>query len=464
MSENQKLGLAFDPEESAGLNENKTGQQVIGALPHGSWVLGAPVPNRLPWQKVERMRRNETIAYIMTLMVISGAQSEWTVESDEDVPWEAINLVKKFIDECKTEIWESAVDGFFTFGWSPYELIFDVLLNDKGEERYCVRRLKPLLQETTLIGMDATHGFIGLQSMYPRPVMLPPVKSLVLTHERRGDNLFGRPIFSKAESAFDMTEQTRNNLREFDSKRKGPRYILHYPFGHTANRDNADIAADMVANLERYNIVALGHRPNTMASQMAATQSDWGIEQFPMESVSSEFVNQFMYYDKLLCRAFGIPERSVLEGMYGTKADASNGTDYAIMRIEYLVDTVVNQLNRYVVDRMLGLNYHGLKGKVRIVAGPIDKRSSERAYILVQELMNREWGDAKISQMVDVENIMEQSGIPRIQKEETNNPLRWANTKTTGAVPAPRPAPAMLTVNENAMFPKHGGFQFAPGD
>lgn len=461
MTDSGKMGLAFNPEESAGLVENSTGQQVIGALPHGSWILGSPVPNRLPWQKVEGMRRNETIAYIMTLMAISGAQSEWTVEADENVPWEAINLVKKFIDECKAEVWDSAIDGFFCFGWSPYELIFDILVNEKGEERYCVRRLKPLLQETTLIGMDANHGFIGLQSMYPKPVMLPPVKSLVLTHERRGDNLFGRPIFSKAETAFDMTEQCRANLRAFDSKRKGPRYILHYPFGRTANRDNADIATDMVANLERYNIVALGHRPNTMASQMAATQSDWSIEQFPMESVSGEFVNQFMYYDKLLCRAFGIPERAVLEGMYGTKADAANGTDYAVMRIEYLVNLVVGQLNRYVVDRMLGLNYHGLKGKVRIEAGPIDKRTTERAYTLVYELLGRPWGEEKLSGMIDVENIMEQSGIPRIKKEETNNPLRWLRTKTDGRVPAPRPAPAMLTVNENAMFPAYGGFKGA---
>lgn len=458
MSELERFGLTFDPEKSAGLTENSTGQQVIGALPHGSWILGSPTPDRMPWHKIERMRRNETVAYIMTLMTIAGAQSEWTVEADEDVPWEPINLIKRFIDECKEEVWESALDGFFAYGWAPYELVFDVLINENGEERYCVRRLKPLLQETTLIGMDANQGFIGLQSMYPKPVMLPPVKSLVLTHEQRGDNLFGRPVFSKVETAFDMTEQSRRNLMEFDSKRKGPRYILHYPFGMTKNRDNAEIASEMVTSLEKFNIVALGHRPNTMASQMSATQSDWDIQQFPMESVSSEFVNQFMYYDKLICRAFGIPERAVLEGMYGTKADAANGTDYAVSRIEHMVELVVRGLNKHVVDRMLGLNYHGLKGKVRIKAGPIDKRTTEKAYALIGQIMNTEWGDAKISQMVDIENIMEQSEIPRIQKEETRDPLRWKTNRVSDKISAPRPAPAMLTINENAMFPQYGGF------
>lgn len=456
MSKKRK-GLTYNPNESSRLTDDVSGQQVIGALPNGSWILGAPAAGRMPVKKIEEMRLQETIAYVMTLINIGGAQSEWTVEADEGVDWEPINLVKMFIEACKAEIWESACDGFFCYGWAPYEAVFDECVNERGETRWGVRRLKPLLQETTLICMDAEQGFTGLQSMYPKPVMLPPVKSLVLTHERRGDNLFGRPMFKKAEKVFDMIEQARQNLKAFDSKRRGPRYILHYPFGMTDQRSNADIAKDMVASLEQYNIVALGHRPNTMASQMSATQSDWNIEQLPMEQVSSEFVNQFMYYDKLICRAFGIPERAILEGQFGTKADASNGTDYAIMRIEYLVNLVVAQLNRYIVDRMMGLNYHGLKGRVRIKAGQIDKRAMERSYALVLELLNHPWGEEKIQGMVDVENIMENSGIPRIQKEETNNPLRWTN-ETSPAMAAPKPVPAMTYVGDRLLAPPSPSF------
>ncbi len=453
----KKRGITYNPNETSRLLERVSGQQVIGALPHGSFMLGAPASQRLPWSKIQDMRIQETIAYLMTLITIAGAQSEWTVEADEGVPWEAINLVKLFISECKHDLWESAIDGFFTFGWSPYECIFDLATNEKGEMRYCVRRLKPLLQETTLLSMDSEQGFTGLQSMYPLPVILPPVKSLVLTHERRGDNLYGRAIFKKAETVFDMIKQARTNLQAFDARRKGPRYILHYPFGTINNRDNAEIAKDMVASLEQYNIVALGHRPNTMSSQMSATESDWKIEQLPMEAVSSEFVNQFMYYDKLVCRAFGIPERSVLEGIFGTKADASNGTDYAIMRVEYLVDTVVNQVNKYIVDRMLGLNYFGLKGRVKIVAGAIDKRSAERANMLIQSLMEKPWCEDVVAKSIDVENILVESGIPRIKKEETNQPLRWATDKTTATMPTPRPVYAFLDYNDRTMMPFYGG-------
>lgn len=417
------------PQVSQHLSEELTGQQVIGALPAGSWLLSQPLNRRMDYRKIEDMRRHETISYIMTLLTVAGESSEWTVEADEGVPWEAINLIKMMIMQIKTDLWESTIDGWVCYGWAPYEIVYGTMTTDTGYTRYNVRRLKSLLQENTLVNMDSEYGFTGLQVMFPKPVTLPLVKSLILTNEKRGDNLFGRSIFCKVEHVYDLITQTTRNLQAFDAKRHGPRYVVHYPYGTTnikgVKKNNVEIADEMVHRLEGYNVIALGHRPNTIASQMQRAQSDWGIEVLPMENVSGEFISQFMYFDKLLCRGFGIHERAVLESIFGTKADAANGTDYAVMRIEYLVNRMIQQVNQFVVDRLLGMNYFGLKGRVRIVAGTIDKRVTAAAVDLVRSLLQTPWGQSVMTEMLDIDNILDQSGIPRVQESETLQPLVW---------------------------------------
>lgn len=117
------------------------------------------------------------------------------------------------------------------------------------------------------------------------------------------------------------------------------------------------------------------------------------------------------------------------------------------MRIEYLVASLVQQLNRYVVDRVLGLNYHGLKGRVRIVAGPIDKRVTAEAANLVRSLLQTQWGQAVLTEMIDIENVLDQSGIPRIKESEDEQPLLWTpNPKTSPVRDINAPPPAAFDV------------------
>ena len=72
MSKKRK-GITYNPNESSRLTDDVSGQQVIGALPNGSWILGAPAAGRMPVKKIEDMRLQETIAYVMTLINIGGA-------------------------------------------------------------------------------------------------------------------------------------------------------------------------------------------------------------------------------------------------------------------------------------------------------------------------------------------------------------------------------------------------------
>lgn len=443
---------------TAQLLESVSGQQVIGALPAGSWLLSQAPWHRIPVQKVEEMQKLETIKYIMTLIKVAGNASEWTVEADEGVPWEALNLIRHMVSRLKFDLWATAIDSWICYGWAPYEIVYGKMLTDEGYVRYNIRKLRSLIHTSTLINMDSEMGFDGLQVMFPTSVSLPIVKSLVLTCDRQYDNLFGRSLLGNVEHSFDLYNQTSDNMRIFDSKRHGPRYVVHFPFGTTevngAKKNNREIANEMVQQLEQFNVVALGHRPNTAASQLQRAESDWYIETIPMENVSSEFIQQFMYFDKLISRGMGLPERATLEGIFGTKADASNGTDYAIMRIEYLVESMVNQVNAHLVDRLLGLNYHGLKGRVLVKAGTIDKRVAAAAAAMIQNLLATGWGQAVLTERLDIDNILDTSGIPRLKETEENQPLRWAPQEVSETLSQAPPFSASSVLARDGHFDK----------
>ena len=129
----------------------------------------------------------------------------------------------------------------------------------------------------------------------------------------------------------------------------------------------------------------------------------------------------------MIVRAFGIPERAVLEGLFGTKADASNGTDFLTLRIEYLVRMMVDQLNKYVVNPLMMFNYDGFADKVRIVPGTIDKRDVERITSLLQNVIATPYGQSVVLPSLDFSSMMDAVDWNRLQQNETKEQITTFN-------------------------------------
>ena len=71
-------------------------------------------------------------------------------------------------------------------------------------------------------------------------------------------------------------------------------------------------------------------------------------------------------------RAFGIPERSVLEGTHGTKAEAGEHTNIALGTIGTKHLILCEAINKYITRRLLTLNYgKEYRDCVKVMPAPI---------------------------------------------------------------------------------------------
>jgi hypothetical protein len=88
------------------------------------------------------------------------------------------------------------------------------------------------------------------------------------------------------------------------------------------------------------------------------SKTAWKIEIISPTGISgSYFIDKLKYYETLKVRAFGFPERSILEGQYGTKAEAGEHSDFALTGVELRHQETVMIINWHLVNQMLEYNY-----------------------------------------------------------------------------------------------------------
>lgn len=403
----------------------QAGQQAFGAVPYGRYIQYGNPLNTLKLNEIEEICSYPTVKYCMNILMVVGDCVEWTVEADEDVPMEAVNIVNKFIDNNKLDVWRTAIDGWITNGYTVYEKVYQADMNNDGEYRINIRKLKPLLPEFLLINMDAEKGFDGVTVNMPRRVDLTADKCLILTNEKRGDDLRGRPILKAVKDAATGARTSLGGMIRYEEKlAKGPKYKVTYPYGTERDENgnsvkNVDKARQFVRDIEDSCFALLPRRKNVNPAQTTANQSDYELEMFAQDSVQSTFVGDLMFLDKLICRAFGLPERAILESPFGTRADAENGTDFVILRIQYLVNSLIDQLNKYCINPLMNYNYNGISGRIRIKAGSIGADDRKRISDLITSILATPYGQSIVVPNIDVDALMDTAKIPRLNQSET---------------------------------------------
>lgn len=94
--------------------------------------------------------------------------------------------------------------------------------------------------------------------------------------------------------------------------------------------------------------------------------------------VQRSFIDRLKYLDNLKARAFHLPERSVLEGSFGTKAEAETHADIGLGTIDMKHRIIVHHYNQQIVNELLRLNFgEGTEDTVKIIVAPlVDSRLS----------------------------------------------------------------------------------------
>jgi len=380
---------------------------------------------RLTEAQVRQLKLDPTITLVRELIISPAIATPWTVEEKEEAPEGAKEALQQAFFPHRLNLIQDAFFGCMDRGWAPFEVVWGLDHNGRVSPMW----FKQLLHEWTeiLVYMDTGkfYGFINAPVGLPDLSIIGPNQSLNFNLEVEGTDWYGVSSLAKAHSTQQNWLDVNKSANAFDLKIAGAHWIIYYPVGETpfglpgetkTTKSNDEIAKIVLSTLEANGSTAV---PDEVQEWMdddidKSVKGKWRIELLSAGSnVNAQFTDRLKYLDNLKVRAFGIPERAILEAKFGTKADAETHADAAIANIDRKHRLIVDQINSGPVNSFLRFNYgEEFEDSMCLQVSPlIDARFS-----LLREAFSRllQDGDALrgMSELIDVRAVTEELGVP----------------------------------------------------
>lgn len=411
--------------------KEQTGIQMVGV----SRLTDPQLPKKLArkYAKWRQMRRDPTIALARQLCIAPVLAAPWSVEHTEDAFDGAVDMVQASMMPLRTHIVRTGLLGCVDFGWQGYEKLFAI--DDSGQ--VYLRKLKPLLQDYTYILVEEDTGaYAGLRQTLPQELDLKTDETLLLNIDVEGTDWYGQSLMEIAEDPYDRWEDVDDAAGRYDKKIAGTHWVVHYPAG-TSNydgveKDNYEIARDLLQALESSGGIVVPRQLERITDDLNRDVPDaWKIELITDSGAgSTAYENRQKYLDALKVRAFGLPERAILEGQFGTKAEAEAHADLAILNMELRHAVLCQQVNWHAVNQLLRLNYgKGTDDSVYIEPAPIADLALQFLRQLFTTITTQPDGLMQILDGVDMEALYDRLGIPIIPATQPDQPGRTPQTR-----------------------------------
>jgi hypothetical protein len=397
----------------------KTGAQSVAIIYDKQLALN--YPTSVTYDTYRAMRIQPTLALARALTVAPIVAGKWSTFADEDVDEEVVKFIEDELFGMRSQIMEQALlYGRIDFGWQPWEKVFEM----DADGRIHLKKLKPLLHDITDILVDAATGaFAGFQQRSGMTV-LELERSLLISWEVEGTNWYGRPLMENARATHTAWDGANTSATRYDNKVAGAHWIVHYPAGRTTvdgvSTDNFTIASNILQALEGTGSVAIPRTPVEYVEELKADTMGWEIELLSDSSPKqSSIIDRQDYLDKNFVRALLWPERALLEGQYGTKAEASVHAGAALTNMELTDAHITRHINWYVVDQLLALNFgQGMRGKVKLESAPILDERQVFLRELFKDVIKDPAGFADIAERLDIEALFDRLDVPKLDLPE----------------------------------------------
>jgi len=339
--------------------------------------LTSPLP--ATYDTYRTMVKNPTLALASAAIKAPILAGSWSVEADDDVKDadEKIKFIKDNFEPQRELIMDNSMTGGTLFGWAPHEIVFEK--NDNG--LVGINKFKRLLQDLTTVLVDEKTGeFWGYEQtgINAKRVELEAKYVLHVAFRIEGTNWYGRSLMENARETFNQWREANAGAERYDAKVAGSHWVVYYPVGTTPDDDNVDIdnaaiADDMLEALESSGSLAIPQTISAYVKELSNDNAAWRVEL--MEDKGGRqptFVDRLKYLDALLVRSLLWPERALLEGEFGTKAEAGVHADIAVTMVTLWDRHITAQVNRQAVDTLLEQNWGKQeRGKVYLVSAPL---------------------------------------------------------------------------------------------
>ena len=373
-------------------------------------------------RRMRKMRRDPTIKLVRLACVAPAMMTTWAVESDSDVPDEVTKQVEEDFKHHRSHLIQTGLNGMIDWGWQGYEKLFELY---KGRIRF--KRFKPLLQdmtEITIFKSGEFSGFVQGKNCIAREARVDLDCALLFNTNVEGTNHDGEADMRSAEEAYLDKRLVNQAATRYDQKIAGAHWIVHYPLGKSPRGDtmvdNYEIAMEILSALESSGRMAiprkLSGQINGLNSKTARDYDAWEIELKSANGSQVPFNERMMYLDNLLVRAFGFPERAILQGQFGTKAEAGEHGTFAIVNVQLRHEILVQQLNWHAVNQYITLNYgqNTYQNKVRIAPAPLADFQKTMLKELYTAILKDPRGFLAEASNIDMSAIRDKLEIPAV--------------------------------------------------
>jgi hypothetical protein len=244
---------------------------------------------------------------------------------------------------------------------------------------------------------------------------------VLISYRTEGTMWHGYPLLEDAKVSVDRWNTCEDGASRYDKKLAGSHFVVYYPLGKSmsggALKDNYDIAQEILNSLESSGMIAM---PSTLLSFVEGMENNAENQAWKLEFLDStgakqsSFVDRLKYLDTCKTRAMHIPERAIMEGQFGTKAEAEGHQDIMTVLLQNLDSMVTEEINYQVVDHLLELNFgKELVGQVWLESPPIsdDKINAMRA--LFTSMLGNQNGFMEIFPYIDFSAMMDLTEVPK---------------------------------------------------
>lgn len=214
---------------------------------------------------------------------------------------------------------------------------------------------------------------------------LSPGEYALCTLNAEVDSPYGDGILRNAYPAYSAYVEAEAAYAKYVKRAAGTHWIIKYPVGKTKFNgtltDNLTIAKAMFAELNSSSRAYIPIDPDialTRATKRVdnSTDGSWSVELVTDHgNVGETFRDRLRSIDIQLVRASLLPERSATEGAQGSRSDASQAGDMAMLIIEQAAIDMMNAFNGPygLLNAVYAMNDRDIRGNSRISTSAISR-------------------------------------------------------------------------------------------
>jgi hypothetical protein len=378
----------------------------------------------LKYSRIREIRQDATVQLARQAVVAPIVHTPWSYEVTEGAPQDAEKFVVDIMEPQRDWLLQNALYNALDFGWAPFEVVYK-----PKNGAVVIDEFKQLLPDFTTILVYLENGkFAGFANEPTQigyvatsvEIYRPYALNINLCYE--GTDWYGQSVSWVLDPICDAWDDVDKTANRYDRKLAGATWVLYYPVGSTiyegVETANSEIAAALLAELEASGAVAIPDEVQEWLDDSVDKElkGKWRVELISASaSTQASFIDRMRYLDTLKIRAFGIPERSILEGRFGTKAEAEAHADIALSTIDTKHRLVCDQINEQVIRPLLRMNYGREQEKcVQIQPAPIVDAQFQTVKEIYRLLVQSPEVIAHELQNLDVQSLRDQIGIPTI--------------------------------------------------